>query len=82
LARQHSDTAVNTLVHIAENGKQESARVAAASAPLDRGWNNRHRYRLCCLGDLSERFRHRYSLFRRGQRTARRNAISLKPGLS
>src|SRR4030088_2714237 len=38
LARQHSGTAVNTLVHIAENGKQESARVAAASALLDRGW--------------------------------------------
>ena len=31
-------------------------------------WNHRYRHRLCCLGDLSERFRHRYPLFRRGQR--------------
>lgn len=38
LARQHSETAVATLVNIAENGKQESARVAAAAALLDRGW--------------------------------------------
>ena len=32
------ETAINALVHIAEKGKQESARVAAASALLDRGW--------------------------------------------
>src|SRR5947207_14242510 len=38
LAREHSATAINTLVQIAESGKQESARVAAASALLDRGW--------------------------------------------
>src|SRR5688500_1403071 len=38
LARQYSEAAVETLVDIAENGKQESARVAAASALLDRGW--------------------------------------------
>ena len=38
LARQYSGAAVETLVDIAENGKQESARVAAASALLDRGW--------------------------------------------
>src|SRR5947207_8778417 len=38
LAREHTQAAVNTLVHIAENGKQESARVAAATALLDRGW--------------------------------------------
>jgi len=38
LARRYSETAVATLVSIAESGKQESARVAAASALLDRGW--------------------------------------------
>ena len=38
LAREHTETAINALVHIAESGKQESARVAAASALLDRGW--------------------------------------------
>src|SRR5204862_1251576 len=37
LAREHTETAINALVHIAEKGKQESARVAAASALLDRG---------------------------------------------
>src|SRR5207248_10062591 len=38
LAREHTATAINALVRIAESGKQESARVAAASALLDRGW--------------------------------------------
>src|SRR5438045_9630149 len=38
LAREHTETAINALVHIAESGQQESARVAAASALLDRGW--------------------------------------------
>src|SRR5438045_4792440 len=38
LARAHTETAINALVQIAEKGKQESARVAAASALLDRGW--------------------------------------------
>src|SRR5204863_7741321 len=38
LAREHTETAINALVRIAESGKQESARVAAASALLDRGW--------------------------------------------
>src|SRR5215469_2110911 len=38
LARQHTDAAVNTLVEIAERGKNDSARVAAATALLDRGW--------------------------------------------
>jgi hypothetical protein len=38
LARQHSGTAVATLAAIAESGKQESARVAAAAALLDRAW--------------------------------------------
>src|SRR5207248_11695362 len=37
LARAHTGTAINAHVHIAESGKQESARVAAASALLDRG---------------------------------------------
>ena len=38
LARQYTETALKTLHHIAEKGKQESARVAAATALLDRGW--------------------------------------------
>src|SRR5579864_3893935 len=38
LARQYTETALKTLVHIAEHGKQESARVAASQALLDRGW--------------------------------------------
>ena len=38
LARQHTDTAVATLVEIYKTGRNESARVAAATAILDRGW--------------------------------------------
>ena len=38
LARQHSETAVAALVEIAEHGKNESARVSAATALLDRGF--------------------------------------------
>src|SRR5919197_6143022 len=38
LARQHTDTAIAALVKIAEAGKNESARVAASTALLDRGW--------------------------------------------
>lgn len=38
LARNHTEAAINTLAGISSNGKQESARVAAAQALLDRGW--------------------------------------------
>jgi hypothetical protein len=38
LARQHTDLALQTLVEIAAHGENESARVTAASALLDRGW--------------------------------------------
>jgi hypothetical protein len=38
LARQHTDAALRTLIEIAANGENESARVAAANAILDRGW--------------------------------------------
>jgi hypothetical protein len=38
LARQYTETALKTLHHIATKGKQESARVAASSALLDRAW--------------------------------------------
>jgi|SRR5689334_11310598 hypothetical protein len=38
LAREHSPAAIQTLRHIAEHGKQESARVAASVALLDRAW--------------------------------------------
>ena len=38
LARRHTPAALATLVEICENGRNESARVAAASALLDRGW--------------------------------------------
>src|SRR4051812_18449276 len=38
LARQHTETALATLVEICESGENESARVAAANAILDRGW--------------------------------------------
>jgi hypothetical protein len=38
LAREHSPAALETLRHIADNGKQESARVAAAIALLDRAY--------------------------------------------
>ena len=38
LARQHTATALRALIEIAEQGQNESARVAAASAILDRGW--------------------------------------------
>ena len=38
LARQHTTTALRTLIEIAEHGENESARVSAANALLDRGW--------------------------------------------
>ena len=38
LARQHTDAALKTLIEICEHGENESARVTAASALLDRGW--------------------------------------------
>lgn len=38
LARQHTETALATLVEICQAGENESARVAAANAILDRGW--------------------------------------------
>lgn len=39
LAREKTELALNTLIAIAENGKESaSARVAAANAILDRGW--------------------------------------------
>src|SRR5215213_3883695 len=38
LARLHTETALATLVEICESGENESARVAAANAILDRGW--------------------------------------------
>jgi hypothetical protein len=38
LARQHTDAALKTLVEICEHGENESARVTAANALLDRGW--------------------------------------------
>jgi hypothetical protein len=38
LARQHTPIALATLVEICQSGENESARVAAANALLDRGW--------------------------------------------
>jgi hypothetical protein len=38
LARAHTVTAIEKLAEIAENGKSESAQIAAAVALLDRGW--------------------------------------------
>ena len=38
LARLHTATALATLVEICQGGENESARVAAANAILDRGW--------------------------------------------
>ena len=38
LARQHTGTALRTLIEIAERGENESARVAAANSLLDRGY--------------------------------------------
>jgi len=38
LARQHTPTALRTLIEIAEHGENESARVAAANALLYRAW--------------------------------------------
>jgi hypothetical protein len=38
LARAHTVTALNTLVEIAKSGRTDAARVAAASAILDRGY--------------------------------------------
>lgn len=39
IARQHTDAAIDTLVKVMENTEASpSARVAAASALLDRGW--------------------------------------------
>jgi hypothetical protein len=41
LARQHTDLALQTLAEIAAHGENESARVSAANALLDRGWGKR-----------------------------------------
>jgi len=38
LAREHTPAALNTLVKIMNNGKSEGARIAAATALLDRGY--------------------------------------------
>lgn len=38
LARQHTATAIDTLVQVCKSGESESARVAAAQVLLDRGW--------------------------------------------
>lgn len=38
LARSYTTMAIQTLAGIAQNGEQESARVRAAEALLDRGW--------------------------------------------
>lgn len=38
LARAHTETAINALVGIVNNGASEPARVSAAQALLDRGW--------------------------------------------
>ena len=38
LARSHTELAVATLVAIADGGQSEAAKVAAATAILDRGW--------------------------------------------
>jgi hypothetical protein len=38
LARTHTAMAIRTLAHVAEKGKNESARITAASMLLDRGY--------------------------------------------
>jgi hypothetical protein len=38
LAREYTLTAFETLLDVAENGKSDSARIAAATAILDRGY--------------------------------------------
>jgi Family of unknown function (DUF5681) len=38
LARQHTMTALNSLVEISQKGKSETARVLASNSLLDRGW--------------------------------------------
>lgn len=38
LARQHTSTALDTLVDVCENGLSETARISAATAILDRGF--------------------------------------------
>jgi hypothetical protein len=38
LARRHTGAALATLVEICQNGRNEGARIAAATAILDRGW--------------------------------------------
>ena len=39
LARSHTESCIRTLGGIVSNGESENARVAAAIALLDRGWN-------------------------------------------
>src|SRR4051794_36067699 len=38
LARTHTEMAIRTLAHVARKGKNESARITAASMLLDRGY--------------------------------------------
>jgi hypothetical protein len=38
MARRHTGVALQALIEVAKHGENESARVAAANAILDRGW--------------------------------------------
>jgi hypothetical protein len=38
LARSHTETAINALVHVATSSESDAARVSAASVILDRGY--------------------------------------------
>ncbi len=38
LAKEHTEEAIHTLVHIMRRGQQEKSKLAAANALLDRGW--------------------------------------------
>lgn len=42
LARSYTDRALNTLISVAEKSESDSARVAAATALLDRGYGRPH----------------------------------------
>ena len=79
LARKHTLTALRTLAEIAERGENESARVAAANAILDRGWGKPTQH---IDADLGGSLEHRISLMSPTERLTRLRELQTKATLA
>jgi hypothetical protein len=78
LAREHTMTALRTLAEIAKHGENESARVAAANALLDRGHG---KLRQQIDADLSGALLERMRRMTDDEREAAVLALAVKAGL-